>query len=231
MIQALERRRPGHPALNRRGFHTFVLCPRCGHVVKCHACDVAATYHKSRHILICHTCDAERPCPPACPACRRARPALRRHRHRAARARDPGGVSRSRRRGGWTPTRCARPAATSRCSSAFKAGEVRILLGTQMIAKGLDFPERDAGGRGQRRHGAASAGLPRGRAAPSSSWRRWPGGRAAAIGPGGCSCRPTRPDHPAIRSAVTARLRRRSRRASCPSGRNTACPPSAGWSG
>src|SRR5262249_11812247 len=34
--------------LNRRGFHTFVICPRCGHVVKCHACDVAATYHKGR---------------------------------------------------------------------------------------------------------------------------------------------------------------------------------------
>ena len=33
--------------LNRRGFHTFVICPRCGQVVKCHACDVAATYHKS----------------------------------------------------------------------------------------------------------------------------------------------------------------------------------------
>ena len=55
--------------LNRRGFHTFVLCPRCGHVVKCHACDVAVTYHKERHILICHTCDAERACPPACPRC------------------------------------------------------------------------------------------------------------------------------------------------------------------
>src|SRR4051812_6784052 len=56
--------------LNRRGFHTFVICPKCGQVVKCHACDVALTYHKGRRLLLCHTCDAERPCPPACPSCR-----------------------------------------------------------------------------------------------------------------------------------------------------------------
>ena len=55
--------------LNRRGYHTFVICPKCGNVLKCHSCDVAVTYHKSRHLLICHTCDAERSCPPACPAC------------------------------------------------------------------------------------------------------------------------------------------------------------------
>ncbi len=55
--------------LNRRGFHTLVICPRCGQVVKCESCDVAATYHKGRHILLCHTCDAERACPTACPGC------------------------------------------------------------------------------------------------------------------------------------------------------------------
>ncbi|MBV8607944.1 MAG: primosomal protein N', partial [Singulisphaera sp.] len=58
--------------LNRRGFHTFVICPnpQCGQVLKCHHCDVALTYPKGRRLLICHTCDAERDRPPACPNCR-----------------------------------------------------------------------------------------------------------------------------------------------------------------
>ncbi len=99
--------------LNRRGFHTFVLCPRCGSVVKCHACDVAATYHKSRHTLICHTCDAERACPPACPNCGRQRYTT------AASAQNGSSVRSTRRfrtsaRGGWTRTRCARLAAMSK---------------------------------------------------------------------------------------------------------------------
>ncbi len=140
MIQALEAGGQVILLLNRRGFHTFVLCPKCGNVVKCRACDVAATYHKERHILICHTCDAERACPPACPSCGAHGLALRGHRHRAARARDQDSRFPTSSRGGWTPTRCALPAATSKCCRRSSAGEVRILLGTQMIAKGLDFP-------------------------------------------------------------------------------------------
>src|SRR5262249_11629945 len=62
MHQALEEKGQVILLLNRRGFHTFVVCPKCGHVVKCHSCDVAVTYHKLRHVLICHTCDAERSC-------------------------------------------------------------------------------------------------------------------------------------------------------------------------
>ncbi len=126
--------------LNRRGFHTFVICPKCGEVVKCHACDVAATYHKSRHVLICHTCDAERACPPACPTCR-------------ATSLHYGGIGTERlerevelafpeylsRRMDSDTMRS--PGSHEQVLAAFKAGEVRILLGTQMIAKGLDFPD------------------------------------------------------------------------------------------
>ncbi len=125
--------------LNRRGFHTFVLCPRCGHVVKCHACDVAATYHKSRHTLICHTCDAERACPPACPCC-------------GAHALHYGGIGTERLereiRTAFPDVSLRRmdsdtmrsPGSHEQVLNAFKEGDVRILLGTQMIAKGLDFP-------------------------------------------------------------------------------------------
>ena len=125
--------------LNRRGFHTFALCPRCGEVVKCHACDVATTYHKSRHILLCHTCDAERACPKACPHC--GAPKL-----------FYGGIGTERLEREIQvafPDFAARRmdsdtmrghGSHERVLKAFERGEVRILLGTQMIAKGLDFP-------------------------------------------------------------------------------------------
>jgi primosomal protein N' (replication factor Y) len=125
--------------LNRRGYNTFIICPKCGEVVKCKHCDVAATYHKSRRMLICHMCDAERPCPPACPSCqapvlhyggigteRLEREVLSTFPFHEARRMD----SDTMRKHGSHETTLA----------AFKSGEVRILLGTQMIAKGLDFP-------------------------------------------------------------------------------------------
>ena len=108
-------------------------------MVKCHACDVALTYHKGRQVLICHTCDAERPCPPACPACRAP------HLHyggigterleREVRAAFPEYVSRR-----MDSDTMRTPGSHEQVLAAFKAGEVQILLGTQMIAKGLDFP-------------------------------------------------------------------------------------------
>ncbi|QEH36144.1 Primosomal protein N' [Aquisphaera giovannonii] len=125
--------------LNRRGYHTFVICPHCGDVVKCHACDVAMTHHKGRRLLLCHTCDAERPCPPACPSC--GKPGL-----------HYGGIGTERLEKeviGAFPDRVVRrmdsdtmrrPGSHEEVLAAFKAGDVQILLGTQMIAKGLDFP-------------------------------------------------------------------------------------------
>ncbi|MFO0950216.1 MAG: primosomal protein N' [Isosphaeraceae bacterium] len=127
--------------LNRRGVHTFVLCPNpaCGQVLKCDACDVALTYHKHRRLLICHACDAEKQRPPACPHCRA--PNL-----------HYGGIGTERLEKEVVlafPDKVVRrmdsdtmrtPGSHEAVLSAFKAGEVDILLGTQMIAKGLDFP-------------------------------------------------------------------------------------------
>jgi primosomal protein N' (replication factor Y) len=125
--------------LNRRGYNTFVICPKCGEVVKCRHCDVAATYHKDRHMLICHTCDAERACPPACPSCQA--PTLHyggigtEWLEREIRMEFP--FHEARRMDSDTMRRHGSHEETL---SAFKSGDVRILLGTQMIAKGLDFP-------------------------------------------------------------------------------------------
>jgi primosomal protein N' (replication factor Y) len=139
MMSALEKGGQVILLLNRRGFHTFALCPRCGAVVKCHACDVAMTYHKKRHMLMCHTCDAERACPPSCPHCgapklfyggigteRLEREIQTIFAEFAARRMDSDTM-----RGSGSHERVLK---------AFQNGDVRILLGTQMIAKGLDFP-------------------------------------------------------------------------------------------
>ena len=187
--------------LNRRGFHTFVLCPRCGHVVKCHACDVAATYHKSRHILICHTCDAERAVPAGLPGC--GAQALHyggigtERLEREIRAAFPDVVARR-----MDSDTMRSPGSHEQVLSAFKAGDVRILLGTQMIAKGLDFPNVTwwAWSTPTRRFTCRISAPPSG---PSSSWRRWPDARAEAIGPAACSCRPMRPTIPRSASAAT----------------------------
>jgi primosomal protein N' (replication factor Y) len=139
MIESLEKGGQVILLLNRRGFHTFALCPRCGAVVKCHACDVAMTYHGKRHILICHTCDAERVCPPACPECRAPKLFY-------------GGIGTERLEREIQTVFADYPArrmdsdtmrgsgSHERVLQAFEKGDVRILLGTQMIAKGLDFP-------------------------------------------------------------------------------------------
>ena len=127
--------------LNRRGFHTFVLCPnpKCSQVLKCDACDVALTYHKERRLLICHTCDAVRPRPPACPHCRA--PNLHyggigtERLQREVEMALPGRVIRR-----MDSDTMRTPGSHEQVLAEFRAGTVDILLGTQMIAKGLDFP-------------------------------------------------------------------------------------------
>ena len=125
--------------LNRRGFHTFILCPKCGHVLKCDACDVALTHHKGKRRVLCHTCDAERDPPAACPACRNA--ALHyggigtERLEREVKEAFPAAVIRR-----MDSDTMRTPGSHEQVLAAFKAGEVQILLGTQMIAKGLDFP-------------------------------------------------------------------------------------------
>ncbi len=126
--------------LNRRGYSTHIQCPACGHVVRCPHCDVALTHHRSGNIALCHYCDYQMPAPSACPQCQftgiyyggRGTQRL----EAEVRARFPDAP-------------CLRmdtdsmkyPGSHAKALAAFRQGKVRILLGTQMIAKGLDFPE------------------------------------------------------------------------------------------
>jgi primosomal protein N' (replication factor Y) len=125
--------------LNRRGFSTSVFCPMCGDCQKCKHCDVALTFHRDANRLLCHQCDEEYRVPEKCPACggqaikfagvgtekleeevRKAFPDLRVARMDGDTMRNLG--------------------AYEKVLGGFRDGAIDLLLGTQMIAKGLDFP-------------------------------------------------------------------------------------------
>jgi primosomal protein N' (replication factor Y) len=125
--------------LNRRGYSVFLLCEGCGYVPRCPHCSVTLTFHLRGQRLLCHYCGRSEKAPAACPAC--GGPAFR---HKGTgtqrveeelRARLPGlrlarmDLDATRRRG-----------AHGEILRAFARGDIQCLLGTQMIAKGLDFP-------------------------------------------------------------------------------------------
>lgn len=124
--------------LNRRGYSTFVMCRDCGHVKECPHCDIALTYHKNSHRLKCHYCSYEEQMPLVCPECQsdliryfgtgtqRVEEALTQLIPEAGIIRMD--VDTTRRKG-----------AHEKILNQFSRGEADILLGTQMIAKGLDF--------------------------------------------------------------------------------------------
>jgi primosomal protein N' (replication factor Y) len=125
--------------LNRRGFSTHIQCPGCGYVDKCPQCDLPLTFHRQTSLAICHYCDYQTPGPTACPDCKS--PSLRfsglgtQKLEAEVRARFPN-FSCLRMDTDSMQQRGSHEAALA----SFRDGRVRILLGTQMIAKGLDFP-------------------------------------------------------------------------------------------
>jgi len=125
--------------LNRRGFSTHIQCPACGHVVRCPECDIALTHHRTEEIALCHYCDYEVPAPTKCTACDfvgiRYSGLGTQRLEAEVRARFPNVMALRM----DTDTMQAH-GSHERALAAFRSGKVRILLGTQMIAKGLDFP-------------------------------------------------------------------------------------------
>ncbi len=126
--------------LNRRGHSKFVSCRACGYVATCALCDVSITYHSAGERMKCHYCGAEQDIPHACPKCGSAYirffgDGTQKLEEEMA-ARFPG-----------VPT-LRMDADTTRRKDGhllllekFRRGEARVLIGTQMIAKGLDFPD------------------------------------------------------------------------------------------
>ncbi|MBM6908703.1 replication restart helicase PriA [Collinsella intestinalis] len=132
---------------NRRGFAPFLMCRECGCVPTCRHCSTALTYHERTHTLECHTCGAVyhvRPYPApgsACPQCGSrylAKMGLGTQQvEDALRALLPSEVAVIRMDADSTKGKDGH----QRLLEAFDAAESAVLLGTQMIAKGLDFPE------------------------------------------------------------------------------------------
>ena len=125
--------------INRRGYATFVSCRSCGFVLKCDNCDISMTYHKTESRTRCHYCGAVKPLPKECPNCkkpfikqfgigteqveeavRKLFPAVKTLRMDTDTMREKGSYE--------------------KLLSAFHRREAQVLIGTQMIAKGHDFP-------------------------------------------------------------------------------------------
>jgi primosomal protein N' (replication factor Y) len=125
--------------LNRRGFSTHIQCPACGFVVRCPECDIALTHHRKEAIALCHYCDYEVPAPTTCPSCGftgiRYSGLGTQRLEAEVRARFPDVLSLR-----MDTDAMQAHGSHQRALAAFRSGAVRILLGTQMIAKGLDFP-------------------------------------------------------------------------------------------
>lgn len=144
LLQALQDRMSRHEQsilmLNRRGFSSFMMCRACGYVLKCPNCDISLTMHLDTHTMKCHYCGHEEPIPYRCPNCnskhiryygtgtekveaelKKIMPAVRVIRM---------DIDTTRRKG-----------MHAKLLAQFGEHQADILLGTQMIAKGLDFPD------------------------------------------------------------------------------------------
>ncbi|MCE9533511.1 MAG: primosomal protein N', partial [Planctomycetes bacterium] len=125
--------------LNRRGFSTHVHCTNCGHVATCERCDLAMTYHRGRNSLLCHYCAFETQPYQKCPMC--SQPTVRYQGLGTEKLQAellekfPGKVTER-----MDSDTMQKPGSHRKTLDAFREGAVQILLGTQMIAKGLDFP-------------------------------------------------------------------------------------------
>lgn len=123
---------------NRRGFASYTECTECGYVPRCPNCDVSLTYHKRDNTLTCHYCGYTVPMQPVCPECHRPTLSTRgfgtEQIEEETRALFPEATVA---RLDIDTTRSAR--AFDRIFQSFQSGETDILIGTQMITKGLDF--------------------------------------------------------------------------------------------
>lgn len=125
--------------VNRRGFSTFVSCRNCGYVVTCDQCDVSMTYHSVENVLRCHYCGQEKNIPDGLSEC--GSPYIKYFGVGTQRVEEEvkkifPNVSTLRMDNDTTRTKDAHATLLEQ----FRRGDARILIGTQMIAKGLDFP-------------------------------------------------------------------------------------------
>ena len=139
MATALDRQEQVILLMNRRGYASYVFCPSCQWRMECDDCTRPMVFHQSTGLVTCHYCQATADLPTACPACgkklllfglgiQRIEGELSRKFPQAVVARMDSDTMTS-------------PKQFRRVFDDFAAGKVDVLLGTQMVAKGLDFPK------------------------------------------------------------------------------------------
>ncbi len=141
ITQRLERGEQTILFLNRRGYSTSLLCPKCGYVAECPNCSVSLTYHRIEQKLSCHICGHNEKVPAVCPEPKCKNPAIRfagtgtqKVEEVLAKLFPQARVKR------MDADTMKRKDDYRRVLGDFRAGKIDILVGTQMIAKGLHFP-------------------------------------------------------------------------------------------
>ena len=139
ITRTLEKGRQAILLLNRRGFNTFVSCRSCGHVVTCPSCSISLTYHRANGRLMCHYCGHSQELVRTCPECgsdkvRYAGLGTQRAEEELERLFPGAPVLRMD-----TDTTMSRYAYEKKFRE-FSEGKYPLMVGTQMVAKGLDFP-------------------------------------------------------------------------------------------
>jgi len=125
--------------LNRRGYSTSLICGECGHVCECPNCSIALTFHRDAGKIVCHICGHLAIAPQQCPECqtpgiRYAGAGTQKVEESVKRTFSKARIAR------MDADTMTRKDAYRETLGAFRAGQIDILIGTQMIAKGLDFP-------------------------------------------------------------------------------------------
>lgn len=123
---------------NRRGYAPFMICEECGHVPECNNCDVSLTYHKFNHLLKCHYCGSNKKMPTSCNACGSTRLTFKgfgTEQIEEELAIYFPEISISRMDADTTRSKNA----YHQIIADFEDGNVDVLVGTQMVTKGLDF--------------------------------------------------------------------------------------------
>jgi primosomal protein N' (replication factor Y) (superfamily II helicase) len=138
IAETLERKEQVILFLNRRGYAPFISCQACGEVLRCESCSVSYTWHQGRGRMVCHYCDRVEPPPKRCPSCfsedlKEVGAGTEAIEDQLSGVFKTATIKRMDRD-------TTRGQALNKLLDAFRGGQIDVLIGTQMVAKGHDFP-------------------------------------------------------------------------------------------